>query len=140
MAIDIAKRTHAVLIETPDGKSQRFRMSSSQEDHQRFVDLVHSCPTPVRIAFEPTGDSHRTLSYRLLKEGFDVCLLSSIAGARYRETMFNSWDKNDPKDAAVILALLKKGFTQRYADPLIAGHHGLQELSKTHYQICLART
>jgi hypothetical protein len=28
----------------------------------------------------------------------------------------------------------------RYVDPLLAGHHGLQELSKTHYQISLART
>lgn len=140
VAIDIAKRTHAVLIETPDGKHRRFRMNSLQEDHQRLVDLLHLCPAPVRIAFEPTGDCHRTLAYRLLKEGFDVCLVSSIAGARYREALFNSWDKNDPKDAAVILALLKQGVTQRYVDPLIAGHHGLQELSKTHYQISLART
>lgn len=54
--------------------------------------------------------------------------------------MFNSWDKNDPKDASVIMALLKQGMTQRYVDPVIAGHHGLQELSKTYYQISLART
>lgn len=66
--------------------------------------------------------------------------MSSIAGARYREAVFNSRDKNDPKDARVILALLKQGITQRFVDPLIAGHHGLQELSKTHYQISLART
>lgn len=94
----------------------------------------------MRIAFEPTGDCHRTLAYRLLTEGFDICLVSSVAGARYREALFNSGDKNDPKDAAVILALLKQGVTQRHVDPLIAGHHGLQELSKTHYQISLART
>lgn len=72
-------------------------MSSSQEDHQRLVDLLHSYPAPVRIAFEPTGDCHRTLACRLLKEGFDVCPGSSIAGARYREAMLNSWDKNDPR-------------------------------------------
>jgi len=89
---------------------------------------------------EPTGDCHRTLAFRLLTEGFDVCLVSSVAGVRYREAMFNSWDKNDPKDARVILALLKQGMTPRYVDPLLAGHHGLQELSKTHYQISLART
>lgn len=140
VAIDIAKRTHAVLVETPDGKRKRFRMNSSQEDHQRLVDLLHACPAPVRVALEATGDYHRTLAYRLLQEDFEVCLVSSIAGARYREAIFNSWDKNDPKDAGVILALLKQGITQRFVDPVIAGHHGLQELSKTHYQISLART
>lgn len=140
VAIDIAKRHHAVLIETPDGKQRRFRMASSMDDHDRLVSLLHESPQPVRIAMEPTGDCHRTLAYRLLNEGFDVCLVSSVAGARFREALFNSWDKNDPKDASVILALLKQGITMRLVDPLIAGHHGLQELSKTHYQISLART
>lgn len=140
VAIDIAKHHHAVLIETPDGKQQRFRMASSLADHQRLVDLLKATPPPVRIALEPTGDCHRTLAHRLVTAGFEVCLVSSIAGARYREAVFNSWDKNDPKDAGVILALLKQGITQRYVDPLIAGHHGLQELSKTYYQISQART
>ena len=54
--------------------------------------------------------------------------------------MFNSWDKNDPKDAAVILEMLKQGRTQRYVDPMLAGHHDIQELSKTYYQISRART
>lgn len=140
VAIDIAKRSHAVLIETPDGKQKRFRMASSFDDHARLVELLRASPQPVRVAMEPTGDCHRTLAFRLLKEGFEVCLVSSIAGARYREALFNSWDKNDPKDASVILALLKQGITQRYVDPLVAGHHGLQELSKTYYQISIART
>lgn len=140
VAIDIAKRYHAVLIETPDAKQQRFRMASSHEDHQHLVDLLNTLPRPIRIAMEPTGDCHRTLAFRLLQEGFDVCLVSSVAGARYREAIFNSWDKNDPKDASVILALLKQGITLRYVDPLLAGHHGLQELSKTHYQISVAKT
>lgn len=140
VAIDIAKRTHAVLIETPAGKQKRFRMNSTHGDYVRLIDLLRACPAPVRVALEATGDYHRTLAYRLLQEGFEVCLVSSVAGARYREAMFNSWDKNDPKDAGVILALLKQGITQRFVDPLIAGHHGLQELSKTHYQISLART
>lgn len=139
VAIDIARRSHAVLVEA-DSRQRRFRMSKTQEDHQRLVDLLHTCPAPVRVALEATGDYHRTLAYRLLREGFEVGLVSSIAGARYREAMFNSWDKNDPKDASVILALLKQEITQRYVDPLVAGHHGLQELSKTYYQIGLART
>jgi hypothetical protein len=54
--------------------------------------------------------------------------------------MFNSWDKNDPKDAAVILDLLKQGKVLRYYDPLVEGIHDLQEISKTYVQVTLART
>lgn len=54
--------------------------------------------------------------------------------------MFNSWDKNDPKDAEVLLELLKKGIVQRHVEPLFAGHHDLQELSKTYYNVTLSRT
>lgn len=56
-----------------------------------------------------------------------------------REATFNSWDKNDPKDAQVILRLLKLGMTQRYCDPLLAQTHDLQELSKTYHHIACAR-
>ncbi|OMR77009.1 hypothetical protein AQ727_17315 [Burkholderia pseudomallei] len=54
--------------------------------------------------------------------------------------MFNSWDKNDPKDAQVILEMLRRGTYQRYVDPQIAGHHDLQELAKTYHQVSRART
>jgi hypothetical protein len=67
-------------------------------------------------------------------------LISSLAAARYRDVTFNSWDKNDSKDARVILDLLKQGRTLRYYDPMQAGIHDLQELSKTYMQVSLART
>ncbi len=38
-------------------------------------------------------------------------------------------DKNDPKDAAVILEMLKQGRVQRFVDPMLAGHHDVQEVS-----------
>ena len=139
VAIDIGKRFHAVLVEEPDGKRQRFQLASTREDYDRLVGFLQARSGPVRIALEPTGNLHRTLAYRLLQEGFPVVSVSSVAGARYREAMFNSWDKNDPKDATVILHLLKQGIVQHYHDPLLAGDHDLQELSKTYQQITLAR-
>jgi hypothetical protein len=54
---------------------------------------------------------------------------------RRRGAMFNSRDKNDPKDATVILQLLKHGLVQHYHEPLLAGHHDLQELAKTYRQV-----
>lgn len=139
VAIDIGKAFHAVLVEGGDGKRQQFRMANHVEDYDRLVVFLRGLPGPARIALEPTGDFHRTLAHRLLREGFSVVSVSSVAGARYREALFNSWDKNDSKDAHVILQLLKHGIVQHYHDPLLAGDHDLQELAKTYHQIVLAR-
>ena len=139
IAIDIAKKWNSVLVESPGGQHRRFRVANSRDDHDRFVDYLER-QRPCRIAMEPTGTYHRPLAYRLVSEGFDVVLVSSLAAARFREAMFNSWDKNDPKDAQVILSLLKEGRTLRYYDPMVAGINDLQELSKTYVQISMAKT
>lgn len=139
VAIDIAKQFHAVLIETSQGRLQRFKMASTACEHDRLIALLSSLPPPCRIAFEPTGNFHRTLAWRLLAAGFDVVTVSTVAAARYREARFNSWDKNDPKGAQVILEMLKQGLTQFYHEPLLTGYHDLQELSKTYHQVALAR-
>jgi len=92
------------------------------------------------IALEPTADYHRNLAYFLKAQGFAVKLVSSIAVARTREALHNSWDKNDPKDAQVILHLLRNGNTQYFYDPVIEQTNDLQELSKTHFQVSLRKT
>ena len=140
VAIDIAKGVNVALVEHPDGRQQRFRFVHQRDDYDRLVAYLQGCQPPCRVAVEPTGDYHRTLSYRLLAEGFEVVLVSSVAGARLREAIFNSWDKNDPKDAQVIMRLLKQGMTQRYCDPLLMRTHDLQELSKTYHHIACTRT
>lgn len=140
VAIDIAKKWNVAVVRTPDGRRRQFRVANSVEDHDRFVAFLRTLPAPCRMAMEPTGTYHRPLAYRLAREGFDVCLVSSLAAARCRDAFFNSWDKNDPKDAGVILRLLEQGQTLTYYDPVLAGTHDLQELSKTYMQISLART
>lgn len=57
--------------------------------------------------------------------------MSSLALARTREALHNSWDKNDPKDAQVMLHMLRIQATQVYHDPLRAGINDAQELWKT---------
>ena len=140
VAIDVAKAWNVVLMETPDGKQRRFRVANKRSDHDQLVDLLKAQNTQSRIALEPTGNYHRPLAHRLLSEGFDVHLVSSLAAARFREAMYNSWDKNDPKDATVILELLKQGKVLYYHDPVVAGIHDLQEISKTYVQVTRART
>jgi transposase len=140
VAIDIAKGVNVALVEHSDGQQQRFRFVHQRDDYDRLVLFLRGCPGPCRIAIEPTADYHRTIAFRLVSEGFDVVLVSSVAGARLREAVFNSWDKNDPKDAQVIMRLLKQGMTQRYCDPVVMRTHDLQELSKTYLHISRART
>ena len=80
--------------------------------------------------FEPTGNYHRPIAWRLVEAGFEARLVSSLALARTREALHNSWDKNDPKDAQVILHMLMIHSTQVYYDSLRAGINDVQELSK----------
>jgi transposase len=141
VAIDISKHRHEVLIEAP-GHHRRRRLTilSTRADHDRLVETLTAYEGQIVIGFEATGDYHRGLAYRLLSAGFELRLISSVALARTREALHNGWDKNDPKDAQVILHMLKIGATQRYVDPLTAGINDLQELSNTHEAISKAKT
>lgn len=140
VAIDIAKAWNVVLVREHTAARRRFKVANGRADHDQFVAYLKSLPGDVRVAFEPTGDYHRPLAYRLLTEGFEVRSVSSVALARIREARYGNWDKNDPKDAQVILHMLEQGLVQTYYDPLFNGTHDIQELANTYFHITLART
>jgi transposase len=122
VAIDIAKSRHEVLIERP-GVKRRHRLTvlNNKAEIERLVTQLKSLNQPV-IA------------------GFDVRLISSVASARTREALHNGWDKNDPKDAQVILHMLRIDAVMDYVDPFWAKTNDLQELSKTHEMVSKAKT
>lgn len=141
VAIDVSKLRNDVLIEVP-GKTRRRRLVvlNTRSEHDRFVDLLRGLGKPVIAGFEATGNYHRPLAFRLLEEGIALRLVSSVAVARTREALHNGWDKNDPRDAQVILHMLQIGATQTYLDPIRAGINDIQELSKTHEFVSKAKT
>ena len=141
VAIGVAKTRNEVLVEQP-GHSRRRRLTvlDTRADHDRLLKLLGGSGAPVIAAFEATGNYHRPLARRLIEAGIEVRLVSSVALARTRGAIHNSWDKNDPKDAQVILHLLRTGLTQRYHDPLAHGLNDIQELSKTHDAVSRAKT
>jgi len=141
VAIDIAKARHEVLIAAP-GKKRRRRLTVLNQlvDFNRLIATLADYGRPVRVAFEATGNYHRALAYHLGVAGFDVKLVSSVALARTREALNNSWDKNDPKDAQVILHMMQVGNEQFYHDPMLCGTNDLQELSKTHDIVSRSKT
>lgn len=141
VAIDIAKHRHEVLIAVP-GKKRRRRMTiqNTREDYHRLISLLSNYGLPIRIGFEATGNYHRVLAHHLGCAGFELKLISSVAMARTREALYNSWDKNDPKDAQVILHMLEIGAVQFFHDPLVFGTNDIQELSKTHEIVSKSKT
>jgi transposase len=141
VAIDIAKVRNEVLIEAPGHKRRRrILVLNTRAEHDHLIEVLQAYGRPVVCAFEATGNYHRPIGWRLAEAGFEVRLVSSLALARTREALHNSWDKNDPKDAQVILHMLRIQATQLYHDPLRAGINDVQELSKTHEAIARAKT
>jgi len=141
VAIDIAKSRNEVLIEFPN-KKRRKRLSvlNSKIEHDLFIENLMAFELPVTVGFEATGNYHRTIAWRLLEAGFDVRLISSVGLARTREALHNGWNKNDPKDAQVILHMIKIGATQHYHNPLATNINDIQELSKTHEIVSRSKT
>lgn len=122
VAIDIAKLRHEVLLELP-GRQRRRRLTMlyTRPERDRIVACLQGFEAPiVVVGFEATGNYHRPLAHRLLGEGFELRLISSLALARTREALSNTWCKNDPKDARVILHMLRIG-TSPFAPPTWSG-------------------
>lgn len=94
----------------------------------------------MRIGFEATGNYHRPLAHHLGQAAFELKLVSSVGLARTREALHNSWDKNDPKGAQVILHMLEIGAVQFFHDPMVVGTADIQELSKTHEIVSRSKT
>ena len=141
VAIDVAKLRNEVLIELPGvHRRRRLTVSNQRDEHDRFVAELLALARPVLVGLEPTGHYHRPLAWRLAQAGFDVRLVSSVALARTREALHNGWDKNDPKDAQVILHMLRIGAAKVYHDPLARGINDIQELSMTHEVVSKAKT
>src|SRR6476620_7132977 len=121
VAIDMSKHRQEVLIERPEGgRRRRMTVMATKQDYDRLAADLAAIGRPILVGFEATGNYHRTLAYRLLTAGFELRLISSVAPARTREALHNGWDKNDPKDAQVILHMLRIGATHAYVDPLAA--------------------
>jgi hypothetical protein len=84
-------------------------ITNSTDDFMRLIAILREYGLPMRIGLAATGDYQRVLMDYLGVARFDLALVSSVALARTREALHNSWDKNDWNDAQVILHLLQIG-------------------------------
>ena len=140
VAIDVSKQRHDILIERPKMRRKKLKIRNVKEDFLAVSAILSKIDEKVIIGLEATGNYHRAIASFLKGNGFEIRLISSIALSRTREALYNSWDKNDPKDCQVILHMLKQGQTQYFHDPLFEGNQSWQEISKTYYQVSLRKT
>lgn len=140
VALDIAKKAHDAVIRFPSGKCINMKVANTLEGYELLVSRCEPENHVVQVGFEPTADYHRNIAYWLARKGFKCFLVSSLSCARAREMLHNTWDKNDRKDAKVVLYLMEQGLMQPFHDPLFSGVLDIQELCNTYHQISLART
>lgn len=140
VALDIAKRKHNATILYPSGKKLNMIVTNSLEGYHLLLKRCQPEHFTVHVAFEPTADYHRNIAYWLATKGCKCFLVSSLSSARARQMLFNTWDKNDRKDANVILYLMQQNLMKPFHDPLLMGVMDIQEISNTYHQITLART
>ena len=84
VAINIALRRNEVLIQRPGRKRYRMSMTNDRADHDRLVRHLQNIGGDVDIALEATGNYNRTLAWRMIRAGFNMHLISSVALARIR--------------------------------------------------------
>lgn len=141
LGIDTSKHRHEMLTGIPGKKRrQRLTVMNTLEDCQRLAGTLSDYKLPARIGFEATGDYHRPLMHHPGQAGFELKLVFSVGLARTREALHNSWDKNVPKDAQVILHVLEIGAVQFFHDPLVTEVADIQQLSKTHEIVSRSKT
>lgn len=140
VALDIAKKSHDAVVQLPNGKRFYTKVANTHEGYQQLLSRTGAEPYRVKVGFEPTADYHRNIAYWLAEAGCSCFLISSLASCRAREMLFQTWDKNDRKDARVILYLMEQGIMEPFHDPLRSGVMDIQEISNTYYQVSLART
>ena len=134
IAIDIAKKSHDILIALLNGRHKIMKIPNSINGYQQLIAAANTDSNNITVSFEPTADW-------LHAQGVKCCLISSLAYARAREMLYKSWDKHHrKKDARVILYLMQNNIMQPFHDPLVTNYMDIQELSNTYHQISLART
>lgn len=139
LALDIAKKSHDAVIAFPNGKRMSMKVQNSLEGYQLLWERCNPQQYTIHAAFEPTADYHRNIGYWLSRQGCSCYLVSSLSCARAREMLHNTWDKNDRKDAKVVLYLMEQNLMQPFYDPIIKGTFDIQEICNTYHQISLAR-
>ncbi len=115
LAIDVAKRSHMLLIQGPDGTRQTpRRIGNSAAGFGQLLQHAqaarHRWPgVPLVVALEPTGHYWLPLAYWLQARAIPVLTVNPAHTKRAKELEDNSPLKSDAKDVRVIADLAAMG-------------------------------
>lgn len=87
------------------------------EDYRQLIDVLCDYDCPVRIGFQAIGHYHRILVYQLVMTSLELHLVSAVRFVLTQEALRNSLDKNDRKDAQVIVRILEIGRFRTFIRP-----------------------
>ena len=134
VGIDIAKQRHYAFFGTAQGKSflRTFTFENNDEGLNAFLDKAQSIQRKYKLkeivfGLESTANYHKPIAESLIRKGYTVVLVSSVAIKRNRELIDGRWDKNDKKDAANIADLIAQGKCLYYDHPC-AGLRSIRSL------------
>jgi len=124
VGIDVAKERHHAFFGTATGKTllRRLVFDNSREGFEKLLlqtealQVQHSFPQVV-FGLEPTANYHKPLGECLIRQGYQLVLVSGVAVKRNRELLDGRWDKHDTKDSANVADLISQGKCLYYEHP-----------------------
>ncbi len=115
VAVDVAKRSHMLLVQGPDGtREKRRRIANSAAGFGQLLQAAQAARRrwpggPLVVALEPTGHYWLPLAYWLQAREIPVLTVNPAHTKRAKELEDNSPAKTDEKDVAVIADLAAMG-------------------------------
>ena len=63
ITIDIAKKSHDILITQPNGRHKPKKIPNSISGYQQFIEASNADASNITVGFEPTADYHSNIAY-----------------------------------------------------------------------------
>ena len=124
VGIDIGKQKHYAFFGTANGRSflRSFVFENNYEGLNNLLAKTQSILKKYHLeeiifGLESTANYHKPIAESLIRGGYNVVLVSSVAIKRNRELLDGRWDKNDKKDAANVADLIAQGKCLYYDYP-----------------------
>ena len=124
VGIDVAKEKHHAFMGSSKGKVllKRLIFENNIGGFSRLLKIVEEIKvqnglSKIVYGIEPTGNYHKPLARHLIKNGYNLVLVTGQAVKNNRQLLDGRWDKNDTKDAANIADLVSRGKCHYYDMP-----------------------
>jgi transposase len=124
VGIDVAKEKHHAFMGSSNGKSlmRRLVFENNIDGFSRLLKTVEEIKiqnalSKIVYGIEPTGNYHKPLARHLIRNGYNLVLVTGQAVKNNRQLLDGRWDKNDTKDAANIADLISRGKCHYYDVP-----------------------